>query len=120
MLSSKFFLKLNALINKTVTNLNECKQVRTAPISSQERKERSFKIASDCRQYISSKKLTKELQEHVEALKSQDNTLTTLETIVTLLDFTEREFLAIEKMEKNEVNFMARFKSPQGFFNIFR
>lgn len=75
-----------------------------------ERIARASKITADCKLYITSKFLTEELKVHIDALKSQDIKLTTLETIVMLLDYTEREFADIERLKKVKKSRFKKFK----------
>lgn len=82
-----------------------------------QRKARAQKIVSDSKLYISSKIFTEELKEHVDALKAQDDKLTTLETIVMLLDYAEREFDAIKILETPKKGLLGTLKK---FFNIFK
>lgn len=85
-----------------------------------ERKSKALKLVADCKQYISSQNTTEDLQERINALKSQDASLSTMETIVTLLDYAERELVAVAKLDKGEVSFMVKSKKFfQTFLNIF-
>lgn len=81
-----------------------------------QRRTQALKLVADCKYYISSKMITEELSEHVKALKDQDDSLTTTEIIVILLDYTEREFREIKRLERGEISLMTKVKS---FFQVF-
>lgn len=85
-----------------------------------ERKSKALKLVADCKQYITSKNITEELQERIDALKAQDTSLSTMETIVMLLDYVERETVAIAKLENEKGSFMVKSKNFfKTFLNIF-
>jgi hypothetical protein len=75
-----------------------------------QRKSKAFKLVADCKQYISSGHTTEELQERISAFKTQDTRLSTMEIIVMLLDYAEREHAEIAKLEKGEVTFSVKSK----------
>lgn len=75
-----------------------------------QRRAKTLKLIADCKQYISSGSATEELKERIKELKDQDITLSTMETIVILLDYAERETIEIEKLEKNETSFFSKIK----------
>ncbi|MEA9358138.1 hypothetical protein SHI21_18030 [Bacteriovorax sp. PP10] len=93
---------------------------RTETFLLYQRKSKALKLVADCKQYISSKNATEELQERINALKAQDSALSTMETIVILLDYAERETVAVAQLEKGEVSFLTKSKNFfQTVFNIF-
>lgn len=111
-------LSENSSFNAKKTKIVPLKLVySTGDTELEHRKVRAQKIVSDSKLYISSKILTEELKEHVDALKAQDEKLTTLESIVMLLDYTEREFEAINILENPKMVFLRRLKM---FFNILK
>ncbi len=81
-----------------------------------QRKTQALKLVAECKQYISHKTMSTELRERVKALMDHDNSLTTTEAIVVLLDYTEREFREITRLEKGQVSLMAKAKN---FFQVF-
>jgi len=81
-----------------------------------QRKTQALKLVADCKHYISYKTMTDELKMRVKALMDHDSSLTTTEAIVVLLDYTEREFKEITRLEKGQVSLMAKAKN---FFQVF-
>lgn len=97
---------MNSLGTKSSTAVSSELVPKVEAFELYQRKTRAHKIVADSKQYISSQILTEELKEHIDALKEQENTLSTFEAIVMMLDYAEREFLAIKKLEKGDVRFM--------------
>ena len=81
-----------------------------------QRKTQALKLVAECKHYISNKTMPDELKERVKALKDHDTSLTTTEAIVVLLDYTEREFKEIMRLEKREISGLSR---PKNFFQTF-
>lgn len=81
-----------------------------------QRKMETLKLVAGCKHYISHQTLTEDLNERVKALQNQDHSLTTGQAIVILLDFSEREFREIARLEKGETSFMTKIKT---FFQVF-
>jgi len=82
---------------------------------SNERRERAQKIISDSKEYLSTNILTKELDEHINALKDQKMKLTDHQAIVILLDYAERELVAIDNLSKERPASLL-----QKFFKLFK
>jgi len=81
-----------------------------------QRKNQALKLLAECKHYISYKTMTDELKVRVKALMDHDRSLTTTEAIVILLDYTEREFREITRLEKGQMSLIAKTKN---FFQVF-
>jgi hypothetical protein len=118
---------MKVLSNKNVISLRRRADVTLTLVPKAEsfllnqRKSKAFKLVADCKQYISSGYATEELQERISAFKTQDTLLTTMEIIVMLLDYAEREHVEIAKLEKGDVPFSVKSKKfVQTVLRIFK
>lgn len=91
-------------------NKSLMKQSNELSIELIQRKDRALKIIDDSKLFISSGDLTNELNEHIDALKNQEMKLSNHQAIVILLDYAERELVAIEKLSKGK---------PKSLFQLF-
>lgn len=86
----------------TILQVHNLPDNKSADTETLDRKDRAQKIINDSKQYLSSNILTNELNEHINALKDQKMKLTNHQAIVILLDYAERELVAIEKLSKEK------------------
>lgn len=86
----------------TILQVHNLPDNKSADTEKLDRKDRAQKIINESKQFLSTNILTNELNEHINALKDQKMKLTNHQAIVILLDYAERELVAIENISKEK------------------